>query len=73
MIPTDLATISFLPFFCPFLQTKTKTQIFSKLVVWWREIFLFFIYNESRSTSKPYRIQYTFIKEFSYMLFLLVL
>ena len=35
--------------------------------------FLLIANSESRSTSKPYRIQQTFIKEFSYMLFLFVL
>ena len=33
----------------------------------------FFVYSESHSTSKPCRIQQTFMMEFSYMFFLLVL
>ena len=73
IIPTDLVINFLLSSFCPFLQTKNKNLLFSKLVLWWREIFLFFIYSELRSTSKPCRIQQTFIKEFSYMLFLFVL
>ena len=39
------------------LQTKNKNLVFSKLVVWSREVFLFFAYSESRSTSKSCRIQ----------------
>ena len=35
--------------------------------------FLFFVYSESRSAWKPCRIQQTFIKEFSYMLYLFLL
>ena len=73
IIPTDLVTNMLLSSLCPFLQTKNKNLVFSKLVVWEQEIFLFFVYSESRSTSKPCRIQQTFIKEFSYMLFLFVL
>ena len=34
IIPTDLFTNILLSFFCPFLQTKKKNQIFRKLVVW---------------------------------------
>ena len=34
---------------------------------------LLFLHSELRSTSKPCQIQWTFIKEFSYMLFLFVL
>ena len=34
---------------------------------------LFFVYSESHSTSKPCRVQQTFINKFSYMLFLFVL
>ena len=64
--------------FFSFLETKKKNKIFSKLVVRQREIFLFFVYSESLSTSKPSNskpcgIQHTFIKEFSFMLFLLLL
>ena len=65
IILTDLVTNSLLSSLCPFLQTKNKNQVFSKLLVRYREIFLFFVYSESRYTSKPCRIQQTFIKEFS--------
>ena len=34
VIPTDLVRNSLLSSFCPFLQTKNKNQVFSKLVVW---------------------------------------
>ena len=34
IIPTDLVTNSLLYSFCPFLQTKNKNLVFSKLVVW---------------------------------------
>ena len=73
IVPTDLVANSLLYSFCPFLQTKSKNPVFSKLVVWYKQMFLFFVYSESRSASKPYRIQQTFIKEFSYMLFLFIL
>ena len=43
--------------FCSFLQTKNKNQVFSKLVVWYQEMFLFFVNSESCSTSKPCWIQ----------------
>ena len=56
----------FFPYF--YLFYKLKTKIYSKLVVWQQEIFLFFVYRDSCSTSKPCRIQETVIKEFSYML-----
>ena len=73
IIPTSLVTKLLLSLFCPFVETKKQDQIFSKLVIWQREIFLFFVYSESSSTSKICRIQYTFIKRFCYMLFLLLL
>ena len=41
MIPTDLVTNLLLFSFCPFLKTKNKNQVLSKLVIWQREIFLF--------------------------------
>ena len=81
-IPIDLVTNSLLSSFCPFLQTKNKNQVSSRQVgglvtrnisVFCLQRFLFFVYSESRSASKPYRIQQTFIKEFSYLLFLFVL
>ena len=36
IIPTDLVTNLFLSTFCAFLQTKNKTLVFSRLVVWQR-------------------------------------
>ena len=57
IIPTSLVTNFLLFSFSPFLQTKNKNLVFSKLVVWLLVIFLFFVNSESRSTSKPYRIQ----------------
>ena len=74
IISTDLITNSFSAPFCPSLQTRSKNQVFNKLVVWYREIVLFLVYSESRSTPKPYRIQclnveYLTFKECSYMLF----
>ena len=47
---------TFIPLFS-FIETKNKRHIFSKLVVWQREILLLFIYSESRSTSKVCQIQ----------------
>ena len=43
--------------FLSFLQTNNKDLFFSKLVVCNKKYFCFFVYSESRSTSKPYRIQ----------------
>ena len=57
IVPTYLATNLLLSSFCRFLQTKNKDLVFSKLVLCKGEIFLFFVYSESRSTSKPCRIQ----------------
>ena len=71
--PTGLVTNSLLFSYCSFLHTKNKNQVFSKLVVWYREIFLPFVYSESHSTSKPCQLQKTFMKEFCYMLSLFVL
>ena len=56
-----------------FSYKPNMNQVFSKLLVWYQEIFLFFVYSELRSTSKPCRILWSYIKEFSYMLFLFVL
>ena len=76
IISTDLITNSFLASFCPSLQTRSKNQVFNKLLVWYGEIFLSLVYSESRSTLKPCRIQclnveyLTFIKQSSYMLLL---
>ena len=73
VIPTNLVTslLSFL--FCPFIEIKNKIQIFSKLVVWYREIVLLSIYSESRSTSNVCQIEQSFIKGFSCRLFRVVL
>ena len=58
-----LVTNSFLCSYCPFLKTKRKNQVFSKL---------FSVHSESRSTSKPCLIQLTFCKRtFVCMLFVL--
>ena len=59
--------------FLSFLTNQKQESGFSKMVVWQQEIFLSFIYSESRSSAKSCQIQQTFKKEFSYMLFLLVL
>ena len=42
IIPTNLAAKLLLSLFCPFIETKNKNKIFSKLVVWKREIVLLF-------------------------------
>ena len=34
IIPSSLVTNSILPLSCPFVETKNKNQILSKLVVW---------------------------------------
>ena len=34
IIPTNLVTNSLLSLFCPFIETKIKNQVLSKLVVW---------------------------------------
>ena len=34
IIPTNLVTNSLLSLFCPFMETKNKNQILSKVVVW---------------------------------------
>ena len=74
IIPIELVTNYLLSSFCPFLRTKSKNHVFRELVIQQREIFLFFVYSESRCTSNSCRIQQTFIKDFSYVLsFLFVL
>ena len=45
---------------------------FGKFVISQQKVFLFFVYSESHSCSEASPIQKTFIKEFSYMLFLFV-
>ena len=56
-IATNLVTNSFLSLFCPFIEAENKSQVFSKLAVWKREIVLLLVYNESHSTSKVCQIQ----------------
>ena len=41
IISTNLVANLLFSFFCSRLQTKNKNQVFGKLVVWHREIFLF--------------------------------
>ena len=43
LILISLVANSILSLFCPFIGTKNKNQIFSKLVVWQREIVLLFV------------------------------
>ena len=42
-ISTDLVTNLLLFLVCPFLQIKNKNQVFSKLAVWQKEMFLFIV------------------------------
>ena len=56
IIPTVLVTNSLLNLFYPVVETKSKNQIFSKLVVWYKK-YLFFLYSMSCSTSKVCAIQ----------------
>ena len=58
IISTLLVTNSLSFSFCPFLQTKNKNQVSSKLMVWSQELFLFFVYSESHSTSEPNAIDF---------------
>ena len=69
IISTNLVTSLLSSRFCPFIETKNKNQIFSKLVVLKREVSLLFVYRESRSTSKVCRVQQIYRKR----IFLLVL
>ena len=73
IFPTDLVANLLFSYFCPFLQTKNKNQVFSQVRGLVTRIFLLFVYSESCSISKSCRVQYTFIKEFSNMSFLFVL
>ena len=52
-------------------KLESNFQQFSELAT--RNVPVFFVYSESHSTSKVCQMQQTFIKRFSYMLFLLVL
>ena len=57
IIPTNLVTNSLLSLFLSFIESKSRNQIFSKLVVWQREIVLLFIYSKLCSTLKTCRIR----------------
>ena len=58
IIPTDLVTNSLLSIFCSFLETKNKNQVFNRLVVCQREIFMFFyLYSEVPSPLNSCLIQ----------------
>ena len=52
LIPMDLVTNWLLYIFCSFVWSKNKNHLFRMLVVLLKEIFLFFVYSESHSTSK---------------------
>ena len=43
IVSTFLVTNSLLSFFCPFVEAKNKNQIFSKLMIWLREILIFLV------------------------------
>ena len=75
IVPTNLATNQLLSLFGPFLYIKKKNQIFSKLIVWCRKMFLFFFFVTSLAlVQMSFPIQKSFfIKEFCYMLLLFVL
>ena len=55
IIPTNLVTNSLVSLLCPFIETKNKNKIFSKLEVA-RNSFASF-YSNSGSTSRVCRIQ----------------
>ena len=57
IIPTNLVTNSLLSLFLSFIESKSRNQIFSKLVLWQREIVLLFIYSKLCSTLKTCRIR----------------
>ena len=56
-VSASLVTSSLLSLFRLFIETKNKNQLFSKSVVWQREIVLLFVYSELCCTSKVCRIQ----------------
>ena len=68
IFPTDLITNSLLTF----TNQKQESSFQEVVSLVTRDIYVF-VYNELYSTSKPCRIQQTFIKEFSCMLFLFIL
>ena len=53
IIPTNLVTNSLLFLFCPFIETKNKNQVFSKLVVWQQGI-VCFLFISSRALLQRY-------------------
>ena len=53
IIPTRLVTNSLLFLFCSFVETKNNNQLSSKLVVWYRETFLF-LFMVSRALLQRY-------------------
>ena len=59
-----------LTLFFPFLETKHKFS-----ASWWsgNKKYFCFLFIASPALLKPYQIQQTFIKEFSYMLLLFIL
>ena len=48
IIPTNFVANSLLSLFCPAIQIKNKNETLTKLVAWYREIFNFFVYSDSR-------------------------
>ena len=70
-IPADLVANSLLSSFCPFLQTKNKTQAFRKL--WSGNEKYFWLFIASRALFQSHVEFNRLIMKFSYMLFLLVL
>ena len=69
----NLVTNPLLSLFCIFVENQKQELNFQQIDNLVTRNFLFFVYSESRSTSKVCRIQSTFIKGLSYMLYLLVL
>ena len=61
MIPINLVTYSFLSLFWPFVETTTKNQTFTKLVVWIQKIF-FFVVISSRTLLLRYTNSIDFYK-----------
>ena len=70
VILTNLVTNSLLYFFVPTQKPKTKINFSASC---WSRIFFFSVYSKQPSVSKPCRIQQTFKKEFSCMLFMFTL
>ena len=57
IISTNLSKNSFLSSFCPFLQTKKQESGFQQVSDLVTRNISFFVYSESRSNSKPCRIE----------------